>query len=220
MVVEVVLSGFLFWFIIVTNVASGRFGYETFSSLDAQAQLQKIASDQRCFKTATALILAEHMGILALALSLFLAFNVYSLLLAALWVIFRSTEAAIQIYNKKSYYQLHKLARQHQTADKTQQHILSSQAHGILKTKNHVFLLAQLLFSAGTLAYSALFVVYATLVPPLIGWFGIAASITYAIGNAAALAKPHVKAPWNFGALLILVFEVILGTWLLLSFLL
>jgi hypothetical protein len=40
-----VLAGFFFWFIIITNLASGRFGYETFSDLDADAKLQKIKSN-------------------------------------------------------------------------------------------------------------------------------------------------------------------------------
>ncbi|GAG04949.1 unnamed protein product, partial [marine sediment metagenome] len=41
MIVERFLSGFLFLFIIITNFASGFFGYKTFGDVDSDAQLQK-----------------------------------------------------------------------------------------------------------------------------------------------------------------------------------
>ena len=68
--IEVVLSGFLFWFIIITNIASGRFGYETFSDLDSEAKLQKINADPKRFKVSAILILIEHISIILLALML------------------------------------------------------------------------------------------------------------------------------------------------------
>ena len=46
LLVAEMLSGLLFWVVIITNIASGRFGYETFSDLDADAQLEKINNDQ------------------------------------------------------------------------------------------------------------------------------------------------------------------------------
>ena len=71
--IDVILSGFLFWFIIATNLASGRFGYETFSDIDAEAELQKINSDPKRFKIGTVLILIEHVSIIALSAMLFIA---------------------------------------------------------------------------------------------------------------------------------------------------
>jgi len=76
------------------------------------------------------------------------------------------------------------------------------------------FTFAQILFSIGTLAYSILFVTYGV-VPAIIGWFGIVASILYGFGNGIILVKPNFKVLWNFGGLLILLFEVVLGGWLL-----
>lgn len=81
------LSGFFFLFIIITNLASGRFGYETFSDLDADAELQKIDNDTRRFKIGTVLILIEHISIICLALTLFLAFSPYNIVLAVIWTI-------------------------------------------------------------------------------------------------------------------------------------
>ena len=65
--IEIVLSGFLFLLIIITNILSGRFGYETFSDLNAKAKLQKIASNPKKFKTALAFIIVEHFALIALA---------------------------------------------------------------------------------------------------------------------------------------------------------
>jgi hypothetical protein len=105
------LSGFLFLFIIITNVASGRFGYETFSDLNSDAKLQKINNNPKKFKIGTVLILIEHVSIIALAVMLFIAFSPYNLLLAVVWTIFRIGEGLIQIYNKKDYWGLLNMAR-------------------------------------------------------------------------------------------------------------
>ncbi|MFX1597331.1 MAG: DUF4386 family protein [Promethearchaeota archaeon] len=74
--------------------------------------------------------------------------------------------------------------------------------------------MTQFFFSIGTLAYSILFVTYGV-VPLFIGWFGIIASILYGFGDGIFLKKPNFKVPWSIGGLLILLFELILGIWLL-----
>ena len=146
MVVEVVLSGFLFWFIIITNIASGRFGYETFSDLDSEAKLQKISKYPKKFKISFVLILAEHIGIVALALMLFIAFSPYNLILAAVWAVFRVTEGLMQIQNKRSYWGLLNIAKRYSVTSGTGKEALISLSRIILKTKNSVFKLAQIFF--------------------------------------------------------------------------
>jgi hypothetical protein len=214
--IEIVLAGFLFLFIIITNIASTRFGYETFSNLDTDNQLQKIKKEPRKFKIGTVLIILEHTGIIALAVMLFLAFNPYSLLLAVVWTISRITEGLVQICNKKSYWKLITISRQYSDARGTEKKSLSDLTCRILKTKNSVFSFAQILFSIGTLSYSILFVT-SGVVPELIGWFGIAASIIYGFGSGIKLLKTDSKTVWSLGGLLILIFELILGIWLMLS---
>jgi hypothetical protein len=59
-----------------------------------------------------------------------------------------------------------------------------------------------------------LFVTYGV-VPAIIGWFGIVASILYGFGNIVFRINPNVKVMWGLGGLLILIFEVVLGGWLL-----
>ncbi len=215
MIIEM-LSGFLFLFIIITNLASERFGYETFSDLDSDAKLQKINNDPKKFKIGTVLILIEHVGIISLAVILFIAFSPYNIILAVAWTIFRIGEGLIQIYNKKNYWRLLNVARQYSATSGAEKNALIDLGRRILKTKNSSFTFAQILFSIGTFAYSILFVTYEA-VPAIIGWFGIVASILYGFGSGIKLVKPNFKALWSFGGLLILLFEIVLGGWLLFS---
>ena len=166
---------------------------------------------------ALVLIFIEHFAIIALAASLFVAFNPFNLILAVVWTISRTLEGAIQIYNKKSYWGIINIAKQYSDASGAEKSSLINSARTIQKTKNTVFVSMQLLFSIGTLSYSILFATSSTVVPDYFGWFGIIASIIYGLGNAINLAKPNFKALWNLGGLLILIFELILGGWLLLS---
>jgi hypothetical protein len=137
-------------------------------------------------------------------------------MLAIIWTISRITEGVIQIYNKKSYWGLLIIAKQYSEANGTEKKALSDLAISILKTKNTIFNLAQMLFSIGTLSYSILFAISGA-VPEIIGWFGIIASIIYGLGNGIQLAKPNFIALWNLGGLLIWILEIILGSWLLIS---
>ena len=204
------LSGFLFLFIIITNLASNRFGYQTFGDLKKEAKLEEISKDPKKFKIGFALILIEHVIIILLALTLFFAFNSYNLFLAVIWTISRCIEGLIQIYNKKSYWKLLKIAKQYSTTRGDEKKSLDNLRLSILKSKQSSFISAQILFSIGTLAYSILFVAHGV-IPVIIGWFGIIACIIYGFGNGIFSIKPNFKALWNLGGLLILLFELILG---------
>ena len=216
MIIEM-LSGFLFLFIIIILVlASERFGYEIFSDLDSDAKLQKINNDSKKFQISIVLALIEHVSIISLAVMLFIAFSPYNLILAVVWTIFRIGEGLIKIYNKKNYWGLLNIARQYSGTSGAEKNALIDLGRSILKTKNSSFTFAQILFSIGTLSYSILFVT-SGVVPEIIGWFGIVASILYGFGNGTKLVKPNYKVLWNFGALLIWLFEMVLGGWLLFS---
>ena len=214
MIIEARLSGFLFLFIIITNIASGKFGYKTFNDLNSDAKLQEINTDPKKFKIGFVLILIEHVSIISLAVTLFIAFSPYNIILGIVWAISRIGEGLIQIYNKKSYWGLLNIARQYSDTSGAERDTLIDAGRSILKTKNSCFTFAQILFSIGTLAYTILFVTYGV-VPAIIGWFGIVASILYGFGNGIILVKPNVKVLRNLGGLLILLFEIVLGGWLL-----
>jgi hypothetical protein len=210
------LSGFLFLFIIITLITSERFGYSVISDLDSDAKLKEINKDPKRFKIGTVLALIEHGTIIALAIMLFLAFNPYNITLAVIWTISRISEGLINFYNEKNYWGLLNIARQYSSSSGTERKSLSVLGRSILKAKNSVFAFAQILFSIGTLSYSILFAT-SEAVPAIIGWFGIVASILYGFGNGIILVKPNKAMKIFRVGLLILIFEIVLGGWLLFS---
>ena len=214
MIVEMFLSGIFFLFIIVTNLASSFFGYKTLGDVDPEAQLQFIKKAPIKFKIGVLIILIEHLGIIALALTLFVAFSQYNIILGIVWCVFRIGEALIQIYDKKNYWSLLNLATIYSDTSDTEKSTLIDSSRNILKTKELRFAIAQILFFIGTLAYSSLFVIYGV-VPLIIGWFGIIASCIYGIGDIVFLKVSNSKIIWSLGGLLVLIFEITLGGWLI-----
>ena len=211
------ISGFLFLVIIVVlNIASEKYGYEIFSKLEPDVKLQSINEDPKKFRTGLMLVIFEHAVIVTLAVTLFIAFSPYSLILGVVWFVSRSLEGFIQINNKRKFLGLINIADQYQASNDAEKEGLSNQALSMLKSKNSAFTFAQLLFSIGTFAYSAVFVLF-EVIPVILGWFGIVASIIYGLGNGIYRVKPNFKALWNLGGLLIFIFELVLGGWLLLS---
>ena len=216
--IEIILSGFLFLFIIITLITSGRFGYSVISDLDSDTKLQEINKDPKKFKIGIVLALIEHGSIIALALMLFIAFNPYNITLAVIWTISRITEGLINFYNEKGYWGLLNIARQYSSSSGAEKKSSSEFGRSILKTNNSVFAFAQILSSIGTVSYSILFATSeAVPVPAIIGWFGIVASILYGFGNGIILVKPYKAMKIFRVGLLILIFEVVLGGWLLFS---
>ncbi|MBD3255796.1 MAG: DUF4386 family protein [Candidatus Lokiarchaeota archaeon] len=210
------LSGFFFLFIIATNLLSGAFGYQTFSKLDSRTQFKKINVNLKKFKISFIFIIVEHIYIICLAISLFIAFSSYNVILGIIWLSFRSGEALIQIYDKKNYLHLFHLAEKYLNAKEFKKDELVESGDAILKRKNQIFTFSQILFSIGTFSYSLLFALY-EVVSIFIGWFGVISSIIYGCGNIIYLIKSGNKSVWNIGGILILIFESILGIWLLIS---
>lgn len=202
------LSGFWFLLVIITNLAADQFGYVTFGQVDVTAKLKEIGSDTIKFKIGFTLIVIEHTTIVALAWTLFAAYRPESLILAAIWAISRSTESLMQIYNKRKYWRLGVLSQ----LELSEKNI--HEATTIFESKDDNFFQAQIFFSLGTLSYCILFVI-SGLVPAVIAWFGIIAVIPYGIGNVMSVLKLKFKGVWSLGGLLILLFELILGIWLL-----
>jgi len=212
--IEIWLSGFFFLFIIVTNLVSDLFGYKTLGDVDAESQLQFINKSPTKFKIGVIIILIEHLGIISLAITLLIAFSPYNIILGIIWCISRIIEALIQIYDKKNYWGLLNIAINYLDTSGAEKDALIESSNSIFNTKKFRFSIAQLFFSIGTLGYSILFVIYGV-VPLFIGWFGIVASILYGLGSGMFLRKSPIKALWSIGGLLILIFELTLGIWLL-----
>lgn len=214
--IEIIASGFLFLFIILTNLASGRFGYETFSDLDSETKIKQISNDPKKFKVGFSLILIEHFSIILLAIMLFIAFSQTNIILALIWTVSRIGEGLLQISDKRNYWKLINMSEKIKNTNEDSKKSLIEFGRNILKTKNSTFTFAQMLFSIGTLSYSIMFVTYES-VPAIVGWLGIISSLIYYFGSVIVLLKPNSKILWSIGGLLILIFEIILGGWLLFS---
>jgi len=216
LIIEMSLSGFLFLFILVLNLAMGALGYlMEKDDYDSDADLQKINKSPRRFQTSIMLALIEHGSVIALAILLFIAFSPYNLILGIVWTIFRTGEGLIQYINEPNYWKLINIARQYSGTSGAEKKSLSDLARTIFKTKDTRFKFAMICWSIGTLAFSIVLVT-SEVVPTIIGWLGIAASILVGFGTGIKLVKPKFKFE-VIGALFAMLFEVIIGGWLLFS---
>jgi hypothetical protein len=181
---------------------------------DVDAKLQIFSDDPNRFKISVVLALIEHFSIIALAFMLFTAFCLYNLVLGIMWTIFRTGEGLIHIYNEIKYWGLLDVARQFEGAIGTEKESLSDSGRVILQKYDSRFGYAMILWSIGTLAYSILFVAYGV-IPPIIGWLGIATSISSVFGYGLQLIKPGFNILLAIGGLSAMLFEAVIGGWLL-----
>jgi hypothetical protein len=208
------VSGFLFLFILVLNLAMGALGYlMEKEDYDPDTDLQKINKNPKKFKIGIVLALIEHGSVIALTIMLFIVFSSYNILLGIVLVIFRTGEGLIQFYNEPSYWGLIKIARQYSVSSGGEKDSLSDLARNIFKTKDYRFKFAMICWSIGTLAFSIVLVT-SGVVPAIIGWLGIVASILVGFYTGIKLVKPNLKIP-PIGALFAILFEVIIGGWLI-----
>ena len=217
MIIEMVLSGFLFLFILVLNLAMGALGYlMEKDDYDPDANLQKINKNPKKFQISIMLALIEHGSVIALTIMLFIAFSPYNLILGIVCIVFRIGEGLIQYVNEPNYWGLLEIARQHSGSNGTEKNSLSELARTIFKTKDSRFKFAMICWSIGTLAYSIV-IVTSEVVPQIIGWLGIVASILVGFSTGIKLVKLNVKDFTTIGGLMAILFEVIFGGWLLFS---
>jgi hypothetical protein len=214
MIIEMMLSGFLFLFILVLNVVMGAFGYlMEKDDYNPDKDLKKISKSPKKFKTGIGLALIEHGCVIALTILLFIAFSPYGLLLGIVLLIFRMGEGLIQFYNEPFYWNLFIIAKKYSSASAIEKKSLSDSANKIFKRKDTRFKYAMICWSIGTLALSIV-LVNSDFVPIYIGWLGIIAGIIVGIGTAIKLVKPKIKLAM-VGALFAILFEIIIGGWLI-----
>jgi len=214
LVVEMVVSGFLFLFILVLNLVMGALGYlMEKDDYDPNADLQKINKNPRKFQLGIMLALVEHGSVIALTIMLFIAFSPYNIILGIVWIIFRTGEGLIQYINEPNYWRLIEIARQYSLVSGAGKNSWSDLARSIFKTKDTRFKFAMICWSIGTLAFSIVLVT-SDVVPQIIGWLGIVASVLVGFGTGIKLVKPRFKFE-VIGALFAMLFEVIIGGWLL-----
>ena len=192
MIFEMRLAGFLFLFILVLTIAMAVLGklQIEIGKYDTGTKLQKINDESSKFQLSIVVALIAHISIIALAILLFIVFGQYNIILGIAWTIFRIGEGLILIYNEINYWGLLNIARQYSITNEAEKKSLSDIGHIILKTKHFRYTFAMILFSVGTLTYSILFVTYGV-VPTIIGWLGIVASISVGFGSGIKLVKPN-----------------------------
>ena len=213
MIIDIFLAGFLFLFILVLNLAMGALGYlMEKDDYDPDADLKKINKDSKKFQISIALALIEHGCVVVLAILLFIVFSSYNIILGIVWAICRTGEGLIQFYNEPYYWRLINIARQYPGTNGTEKKSLNNLARTIFKAKDYRFKFAMILWSIGTLAFSIVLVI-SRVVPQIIGWLGIVASILVGFYTGIKLVKPNLKNP-PIGALFAILFEVIIGGWL------
>jgi hypothetical protein len=214
-------SGFLFLLILVLQIAMAAFGYilePTPKHYETDNKLQTFNKDPKKFKLGVGLALIEHFCVITLAILLFFVISPYSILLGIVLIIFRVAEGSIQVYIEKDYWSLPNIAKKYSVTSDAEKNSLMDSYRSILKTKSSRFAFAMIGWSIGTLAFSITLVAYG-MAPPFIGWLGFAASILIGIANGIKLMKPDVKAYETLSSisgLLAIVFEVLIGGWLLL----
>jgi hypothetical protein len=208
------LSGFLFLFILALNLVMGALGYlMEKDDYDPDKDLKKINKNPKNFKIGIGLALMEHGCVIVLTILLFITFSPYSLLLGIIWGIFRIGEGLIQFYNEPYYWKLINIAKKYSIASGTERKSFSDTARIIFKGKDIRFKYAMICWSIGTLAFSIV-LVNSGFIPISIGWLGIIASILVGIGTAIKLVKPKIKLAL-VGALFAIVFEIVIGGWLI-----
>jgi len=212
------LSGFLFLLIIFLYlILLPALGYKA-EIVDSDAEPQKINSDPKKFKISIGLALTHNVIVIMLTIILFIVFGLPDyILLGIVLTIFRIGEGLILSYNDKNYLGLLKIAKKYSSASNAEKTSLSDLALTITKTKSSRFYFAMIFWAIGTLAFSIVLVIIGN----LIGWLGIIASIFIGFADGIKFLKSKVedskifKVLYPIGGLLAIIFEVILGIWLL-----
>ena len=223
--IAMILSGILFWFILVLWLVMAVFGYKVgLGPYDSDTELQRINNNPKKFKIGIVLALISHCSVIALAILLFVVFSPYSIILGIVWLIFRIGEGLSLTYNEKDYWGLLNIARLYSGTSGAEKKSLSDSASTILKKHDSRFPFTQLLWAIGTLAFSIVLVTYGV-VPTIIGWLGIVAGILGCYINGIKLAKPNFhgiqnvkpnfKVLFAIGGLSGILFEVSIGGWLI-----
>jgi hypothetical protein len=205
------LCGFLYIFILITNAASVGLGNRT-GVTDSAAMLPTISENPGRYRMGVMVAIASHLGIVAITGTLFIAFSPFNKRLALIGSVSRLGEALAMIYGEVTVLRLINLAKEYALADSNKEslRLLGDQ---ILRTKNTGVDVGLLLLSIGAIAYCVSFV-QSGAVPSRIAWLGLAAGIISAIGILIKFASGF-SALAVIGMILMMVFEVTFGGWLL-----
>ncbi len=205
------LCGFFYIFILVTNAASVGLG-NRIDETDSVSKFLSILEDPDRYRRSVFVAIGSHLGIVMISGALFMAFSSYNRQLALIGSISRMGEALVMIYGEVTVLRMISLARKYVLADSNKEslRLLGDQ---ILRTKNTGVDLGLLLLSIGAIAYCVMFV-QSGAVPSRIAWLGLAAGVISVIGIVIKFAS-RFSSIAIIGMVLMMVFEISFGGWLL-----
>jgi hypothetical protein len=215
--IVILTIGFLFLTILILYLALlPILGYVIGSvDYDSDAELLKISKSPNKFKLSIIIALIHDIFVIILAVLLFIAFSSYNTILGIIWVIFRTGEGLVLIYNERIYWRLLNIAEKYSNVSTTEKKEIIKSSNSIFETRNTKFSLGMSLWAIGTLAFSIMIVI-SVIIPSMIGWLGIIASIAVGLYNGALLIKNNEYKILMAGGLVAIVFEIIIGGWLIL----
>ena len=220
MTIVIKTSGFLFLLILVLQIVMAVFGYilePTPKHYESDAKLVGFNKNPGRFRISVIFALIEHICVVTIAITLFIAFYPYNIILGIVLVIFRVMEGLIQVYNEKGYWGLLDLSKKYSDSSGSEKDSFFDSYCSILKTKSTRFAYAMICWSVGTFAFSIILITY-ELAPIWIGWIGVVASIIIGFSDTLKLLKPDIivyETISSIGGLVAIAFELIIGGWLL-----
>jgi len=214
--IVIILSGFLFLAILILFLAVlPLLGYVMGTGdFDSKSVLLKINRNPNKFKLSVGIALVHDICVIILAVFLFLAFSSYNIFLGIILLIFRTGEGLVLIYTEKIYWKLLNIAEKYSNVSNTEKTEQVNSGRSILEIRNSKFSFGMILWSIGTLSFSII-IVTSTVVPSLIGWLGIIASIAVGFHDGIILTKQTEYKILMAGSLAAIVFEIIIGVWLI-----
>ena len=205
------LCGFLYIFILITNAASVGLG-NRIDETDSESKFLSILEDPDRYRRSIFVAIGSHLGILMISGALFIAFSSYNKQLALIGSISRIGEALVMIYGEVIVLRLIDLAREYVSVNSNKES-LRLVGDQILRTKNTGVDLGLLLLSIGAIAYCLMFV-QSSAIPSRIAWLGLTAGVISVVGIVIKFVS-RFSSIAIIGMVLMMVFEVIFGGWLL-----
>ena len=212
--------GFLFLFVLLTSAVSGGLWATPLEPADTAGVLTAIADGVNQFRSSIVIDLISHVCIIALAGALFLSFSSFSKSLALIGTLWRVVEGVILAINEIVNSVLLVVAQEFVSATGTEAVALETLGRTLLVTEQWSYGIGMAFFALGSLLFGILFVVKKA-VPIALAWLGVIASLLAVAETWLGLALPTLLFGASTNPLLILLFlpimiyEVLLGIWLL-----
>ncbi len=206
------LCGFLYIYILISNAASVGLGNRN-NEFDSSIKMPLIAANPGRYWMSVIMAIASHLGIVVISGMLFLAFNSYNRLLALIGSLLRLGEAFAMFYSEFTVLKLLDLSNEYML-NQINRDTLRNIGDQILLTKNNTVDLGLLFLSVGAIAYCILFIQNGA-APSKIAWLGLASGLISALGILAKFSTGFGIVA-VIGMVLMMVFEISFGGWLIL----